>query len=207
MLESACVSLSAWRDAGLPVPPLSVNLAALSLTDPSLLCKLDAWVQRFGLAPTQLVLEVTETMLMREVESSIALLEALRARGYGLSLDDFGTGFSSLSYLKRFPLDELKIDRAFVTDAARGGRDGALAAAIIALGRELGLRVVAEGVETSAQKTFLLQHGCTAQQGYLFSRPVPAAVYESMLRERSMMPLAGTDDSSSAPQHPNPAEA
>jgi diguanylate cyclase (GGDEF)-like protein len=191
VLESACSSLRAWRDAGLPELPLSVNLAAASLTGTSLVGKLDALMQRFGLVPAMLTLEVTETMLMRDVESGIALLEALRAKGYGLSLDDFGTGFSSLSYLKRFPLDELKIDRAFVTDAARGGRDGALAAAIVALGRELGLRVVAEGVETPAQKMFLLRHGCTAQQGYLFSRPVPAAPFESMLRERSALPLTG----------------
>ncbi|HEX7435694.1 MAG TPA: EAL domain-containing protein, partial [Caldimonas sp.] len=110
------------------------------------------------------------------------------ARGYGLSLDDFGTGYSSLSYLKRLPMDELKIDRAFVTDAARGGRDGALAAAIIALGRELGLKVVAEGVETAAQSAFLLRRGCNVQQGYLFSRPVPAAEFERLLGAGSILP-------------------
>src|SRR5690606_2660477 len=98
---------------------------------------------------------MTETLLMRDVQSGVAMLESLRARGYGLSLDDFGTGYSSLSYLKRFPLHELKIDRAFVTDVANGSRDGALAAAIIALGHELGLNVVAEGVETQSQSAFL----------------------------------------------------
>jgi EAL domain-containing protein (putative c-di-GMP-specific phosphodiesterase class I) len=116
------------------------------------------------------------------VESGIALLQTLRDRGYGVSLDDFGTGYSSLSYLKRFPLDELKIDRAFVIDSAVGGRDSALAAAIIALGRELGLHVVAEGVETREQSAFLLRRGCHVQQGYLFSRPVAGGEFALLLR-------------------------
>jgi EAL domain-containing protein (putative c-di-GMP-specific phosphodiesterase class I) len=139
-------------------------------------------MQRFGLQPERLILEMTESILMRDVESGVALLQTLRERGYGLSLDDFGTGYSSLSYLKRLPLDELKVDRAFVTDAERGGRDGALAATIIALGRELGLHVVAEGVETREQSAFLLRRGCKVQQGYLFSRPVAAAAFEQLLR-------------------------
>ncbi len=128
------------------------------------------------------MLEMTETKLMHDIESGVTLLHELRALGYGLSLDDFGTGYSSLSYLKRLPLDELKIDRAFVTDAARGGRDGALAAAIVALGRELGLHVVAEGIETREQSAFFLRRGCNVQQGYLFSRPVPVTEFTKMLR-------------------------
>jgi diguanylate cyclase (GGDEF)-like protein len=188
VLESACRRLREWSDAGLPSVPLSVNLAASSLTDMTLIGKLDALMQRFGLAPASLTLEMTETVLMRDVESGVALLEKLRARDYGLSLDDFGTGYSSLSYLKRFPMDELKIDRSFVTDAAHGGRDGALAGAIIALGRELGLQVVAEGVETPEQSAFLLRRGCNVQQGYLFSRPVTAAAFERLLREGAILP-------------------
>jgi len=187
VLESACRSLRAWSDAGLPSLPLSVNLAASSLADTSLTAKLDGLMQRFGLAPESLMLEMTETMLMRNVESGVALLEALRAKGYGLSLDDFGTGYSSLSYLKRFPMDELKIDRSFVTDAPRSHRDGALVAAIIALGRELGLQVVAEGVETPEQSAFLLSRGCNVQQGYLFSRPVPPQAFERLLRAGSII--------------------
>ena len=136
------------------------------------------------------MLEMTETMLMRDVEAGIALLETLRAAGYQLSLDDFGTGYSSLSYLKCFPMDELKIDRAFITEAPRGGRDGALAVAIITLGRELGLHVVAEGVETPEQSAFLLRHGCNVQQGYLFSRPVPEDAFEQLLRERCILPAS-----------------
>ena len=188
VLESACRSLREWSDAGLPSIPMSVNLAASSLTGMALVGKLDTLMQRFGLTPASLTLEMTETMLMRDVESGIALLKALRAKGYGLSLDDFGTGYSSLSYLKRFAIDELKIDRAFVIDAARGGRDTALAAAIIALGRELGMQVVAEGVETAEQSAFLLHRGCNVQQGYLYSRPVPAAAFEQLLRSGVLRP-------------------
>jgi EAL domain-containing protein (putative c-di-GMP-specific phosphodiesterase class I) len=98
-----------------------------------------------------------------------------------VSLDDFGTGYSSLSYLKRLPMDELKIDRMFITDAARGGRDGALASAVITLGSELGLQLVAEGVETREQSAFLLGRGCNVQQGFLFSRPLPEDVFEKLL--------------------------
>jgi len=182
VLESACRSLREWLDAGLPAVPLSINLAASSLADTKLVVKLDALMQRFGLQATCLTLELTETMLMSDTKSGIALLQTLRSRGYGLSLDDFGTGYSSLSYLQRFAIDELKIDRSFITDAARGGRDGAVAGAIIALGRELGLRVLAEGVETPEQSAFLLRRGCPMQQGYLFSKPVSADALEQLFR-------------------------
>jgi diguanylate cyclase (GGDEF)-like protein/PAS domain S-box-containing protein len=182
VLECACRNLREWSDAGLPAIPLSVNLAASSLEGVTLVGKLDGLMQRFGLQPESLTLEITESILMRDVESSMALLQTLCDRGYGISLDDFGTGYSSLSYLKRLPLDELKVDRAFVTDAERGGRDGALAATIIALGRELGLHVVAEGVETREQSAFLLRRGCNVQQGYLFSRPVPADAFAQLLQ-------------------------
>jgi EAL domain-containing protein (putative c-di-GMP-specific phosphodiesterase class I) len=182
VLNCACRSLREWSDAGLPNVPLSVNLAAPSLTGLTLVGKLDALLQRFRLQPRRLMLEITETILMRDVEAGVTLLKKLRDRGYGLSLDDFGTGYSSLSYLQRLPLDELKIDRAFVTHVARGGRDGALAAAIVALGRELKLNVVAEGIETPEQSAFFLQRGCNVQQGYLFSKPVPAAAFVQLLR-------------------------
>src|SRR5690606_11545816 len=178
VLESACRHLRRWADAGLPSIPLSVNLAAPSLTDRTLIDQLDALMLRYDLTPDCLVVEMTETLLMRDVQAGIAMLVDLRTRGYGLSLDDFGTGYSSLGYLKLFPIDELKIDRALVTDIATGGRDGALAGAIIALGHELGLKVVAEGVETELQSTFLLSRGCKVQQGNLFSRAIPSEQFE-----------------------------
>jgi EAL domain-containing protein (putative c-di-GMP-specific phosphodiesterase class I) len=129
-------------------------------------------------------------MLMNDVSSAIVILEKLRARGFGLSLDDFGTGYSSLSYLKRLPMSELKIDRAFITDAARGGKDAALASAIIALACQFEMQVVAEGVETTEQSAFLLARGCHVQQGYLFSRPVPGDKFEQLLRAGSL-PISG----------------
>ncbi|BAL95597.1 putative sensory box GGDEF/EAL domain protein [Rubrivivax gelatinosus IL144] len=181
VLHAACASQRRWAEAGLRPLPLSVNLPAVSLVDSRLADQLDELMMVHGLEPSCLVLELTETMLMRDVNTAVEVLERLRARGYGLSLDDFGTGYSSLSYLNRLPMTEVKIDRAFVTDVARGGRDGALAAAIITLGSELGLQVVAEGVETEEQSAFLLGRGCVLQQGYLFSRPVPAAAFERLL--------------------------
>jgi diguanylate cyclase (GGDEF)-like protein len=180
VLEAACRHLRKWSDAGLPTIPLSVNLAAPSLSDCTLIEQLDTLMLRHDLAPGVLMLEITETLLMRDVQAGIAMLGNLRARGYGLSLDDFGTGYSSLSYLKRFQVDELKIDRAFVTDITHDSREGTLAAAIIALGHELGLKVVAEGVEAEAQSAFLLSRGCTVQQGNFFSPAVPAEQFERL---------------------------
>jgi diguanylate cyclase (GGDEF)-like protein/PAS domain S-box-containing protein len=188
LLENACRLLREWQGAGLRPIPLSVNIAASSLTDGGLVGKLDALMQRFDLIPECLILEMTESILIRDIEAALVLLKTLQDRGYGLSLDDFGTGYSSMSYLKRLPVNELKIDRSFVTDLARGGRDGALAAAIIALGRELGLSVVAEGVETVEQSAFLLRRHCKVQQGYLFSRPVPAAEFARLLQSGFIFP-------------------
>jgi diguanylate cyclase (GGDEF)-like protein len=188
VLHAACQSLRRWADQGLRPLPLSVNLPASSLADPGLPDQLDGLMRQYCLQPSSLMLELTETMVMRDVATAIGVLDSLRTRGYGLSLDDFGTGYSSLSHLKRLPMDELKIDRAFISDVARGGRDGALAAAIITLGRELGLQVVAEGVETAEQSTFLVSRGCVLQQGYLFSRPVAQAAFEQMLKTGTTRP-------------------
>jgi diguanylate cyclase (GGDEF)-like protein len=182
VLHSACQSLRRWQDHGLPALPLSVNLPASSLADATLPDQLDDLMRHYRLHPSCLMLELTETMVMREVATSMGVLDGLRRRGFGLSLDDFGTGYSSLSHLKRLPMSELKIDRAFIIDVVRGGRDSALAAAIITLGSELDLQVVAEGVETQEQSDFLIGRGCPLQQGYLFSRPVPQAAFEQMLK-------------------------
>jgi diguanylate cyclase (GGDEF)-like protein len=181
VLHAACKSLRSWSDRGLPTLSLSVNLPASSLADAKLPERLDGLVRHYRLHSSCLMLELTETMVMRDVATTVGVLDSLRALGFGLSLDDFGTGYSSLSHLKRLPMSELKIDRAFITDVARGGRDSALAVAIITLGSELGLQVVAEGVETQEQSDFLIGRGCVLQQGYLFSRPVPQASFEQML--------------------------
>jgi diguanylate cyclase (GGDEF)-like protein len=182
VLHAACKSLRRWSDLGLPVLPLSVNLPASSLADAQFPAMLDGLVRQYGLHSSCLMLELTETMVMRDMATSVCVLDHLRNLGFGLSLDDFGTGYSWLSHLKRLPMSELKIDRAFVTDVARGGRDAALAAAIITLGKELDLQVVAEGVETEEQSAFLISRGCALQQGYLFSKAVPDAEFERMLK-------------------------
>jgi diguanylate cyclase (GGDEF)-like protein len=182
VLHAACKSLRRWSDDGLPMLPLSVNLPASSLADARLPDQLDGLMRQYRLDSARLMLELTETMVMPDMTTAIGVLDRLRSLGFGLSLDDFGTGYSSLSHLKRLPMTELKIDRAFITDVARGGRDSALAAAVITLGSELGLQVVAEGVETQEQSEFLIGRGCALQQGYLFSKPVPQATFERMLK-------------------------
>jgi len=186
VLETVCSDLARWRNAGQTVVPVSVNLASPSFSSDALPAQLTDLVQRHGLTPAALVLEVTESILMADIDRVVVRLEGLRALGFSVSLDDFGTGYSSLSYLKRFPIDELKIDRTFVTDAWRGGRDGAIAASIIALGREFGLRVVAEGVETPEQAQHMVKMGCVYQQGFLFSRPVPADEFARLLDKTSL---------------------
>ena len=186
VLETACADLRRRTDAGLLPVPVSVNLASPSFLREGLHEQLDDLLNRYRLDPSCLTLEVTESLLMTDVPLAVQRLQQLRERGFRLSLDDFGTGFSSLSYLKRFPIHELKIDRSFVTEACRGGRDGAIVRSIIALGREFDLQVVAEGVETAPQATFLVQHGCTSQQGYLFARPMPVQHFDALLARGSI---------------------
>ena len=182
VVAAAARHLRQWSDAGLNPVRVSVNLASPSFLQDDIAEKLVEAVQHAGVSPRQLVLEMTESLLMVDVERTISRLNSLRDKGFALSLDDFGTGYSSLSYLKRFPIDELKIDRAFVTDVARGGKDAAIALSIIELGKQFGMRVVAEGIETREQADFLLAHGCSIQQGFLFSRPLPVERFEALLR-------------------------
>jgi diguanylate cyclase (GGDEF)-like protein len=181
VVAAAARHLKQWADAGLDPVRISVNLASPSFLQDDIAEKLADAVHRAGVSPQQLVLELTESLLMVDAERTIVRLHNLRDRGFSLSLDDFGTGYSSLSYLQRFPIDELKIDRAFVTDVARGGKDAAIALSIIELGKQFGMRVVAEGIETREQADVLLAHGCAIQQGFLFSRPLPIERFEAEL--------------------------
>jgi EAL domain-containing protein (putative c-di-GMP-specific phosphodiesterase class I) len=136
-------------------------------------------LDRTGINPSLLKLELTESLLLEDAEDIIAKMSALKLRGLGFSLDDFGTGYSSLSYLKRLPLDQLKIDQSFVRDLLTDPNDAAISRTIIALAESLGLKVIAEGVETQAQRDCLAEQGCHAYQGYLFSRPLPIAEFEA----------------------------
>ncbi|EXI79878.1 MAG: Bacteriophytochrome cph2 [Candidatus Accumulibacter appositus] len=181
VLAAAARHLKRWSAAGLDPVRISVNLASPSFLQDDIAEKLADAVHRTGVSPQQVVLELTESLLMVDAERTIVRLHNLRDRGFSLSLDDFGTGYSSLSYLQRFPIDELKIDRAFVTNVARGGKDAAIALSIIELGRQFGMRVVAEGIETREQADFLLAHGCAIQQGFLFSRPLALERFEAVL--------------------------
>jgi diguanylate cyclase (GGDEF)-like protein/PAS domain S-box-containing protein len=175
VLQEACRQLNAWRAAGRHFPGrLAVNLAAQQLEEPDLVDEILAIVHAAGLTPACFELELTESGLMGNVQHAIAVMTALKAAGFSLSIDDFGTGYSSLSYLKRLPADTLKIDIAFVRDMLVDHHDYTIVTTIIGMAGNLGLKVIAEGVEEAAQAAALLKLGCDDAQGYHFSRPVPA---------------------------------
>ncbi len=175
VLETACRQLVAWGGAAATAHlTLAVNVSAHQFRQPAFVEQVMEVIGRTGADPHKLKLELTESLLVADVERTVDKMNALRAQGIGFSLDDFGTGYSSLSYLKRLPLDQLKIDKSFVRDVLTDPSDAAIARTILVLGHTLGLDVIAEGVETESQRDFLANNGCRAYQGYLFSRPVPA---------------------------------
>ena len=176
VLNEACRQKAAWRDAGLSLQHVAVNLSARQLRLPDLVRQVQDAIACFGLDPGELELEITESVAMEDPERAIGQLRALRDSGVELAIDDFGTGYSSLAYLKLLPIHTLKLDRAFVRDIETDENDAAISAATLALAHNLGLRVVAEGVETEAQRDFLSNHGCNLLQGYLFGKPEPAAI-------------------------------
>lgn len=181
VLQTACAQAKAWQSSKqLPIE-ISVNLSARQFRQENLVETIAETLQKTGLKPESLVLELTETSVMENVESTIQTLKELKERGVRISIDDFGTGYSSLNYLKRFPIDKLKIDQSFVREITTDPNDAAIAKAIIAMAQSLQLKVIAEGVETEAQSSFLRQSGCHAMQGYLFSPPVPPTTFEKLL--------------------------
>ncbi|MDL2355129.1 MAG: EAL domain-containing protein [Pseudomonadota bacterium] len=183
VLEQACAQLARWAlQPALAHLSVSVNVSARQLHQAGFVDQVSGVLAQAGADPQRLKLEITESLLVNDIDSAIATMADLKARGVGFSLDDFGTGYSSLSYLKRLPLDQLKIDQSFVRDLLADSPDAAIAQAIIALGRRLKLHVIAEGVETAEQHRFLAEHGCHGFQGYLFSRPVPVAQFEQFAR-------------------------
>jgi diguanylate cyclase (GGDEF)-like protein/PAS domain S-box-containing protein len=172
VLRTACARNKAWQDAGLPPLRIAVNLSARQFAQETLVEDVAEVLRETGLDPALLELEITESMVMRNPEHAVALLDRLKAMGVHLSIDDFGTGYSSLSYLKRFPIDAVKIDRSFIQDLPADGDDAAITQAILAMAHSLRLEVIAEGVETAAQLRFLREHGCDEMQGYHFSKPL-----------------------------------
>ena len=183
ILGEACRQIEAWRVAGLAVPTIAVNISGRQFAHKDFLAVLGGVLQRDGFDPKHLQLEITESILMGDVQGNIQTMGEIQKLGLKLSLDDFGTGYSSLSYLRYFPIDELKIDQSFVKDIGAAGKDNSssLVIAIIAMARALKLKVVAEGVETQAQATFLAEQGCDQWQGYFFGRPMPAKDFTALL--------------------------
>ncbi|MGR9108069.1 MAG: bifunctional diguanylate cyclase/phosphodiesterase [Gammaproteobacteria bacterium] len=186
VLHAACCQARAWTKQGLPPLRIAVNVSARQLHDPELRDQVEQVLLHSELPPSWLDLELTESSVMADPERSIATLGAIRSLGVHLALDDFGTGYSSLAYLKRLPVDCLKIDRAFVAGIPDDPEDSTIAQTILAMARSLGLVVIAEGVETSAQRDFLRGKGCHEAQGYLFSIPLPPEKLEEFLRANRM---------------------
>jgi diguanylate cyclase (GGDEF)-like protein len=174
VLRTACAQARAWQAEGAPRVAVSVNLSARQFKHHDLTAVVRRVLEETGLEPRLLELEVTETLLMEDTVRTVAVLRALREHGVTISLDDFGTGYSSLGYLKRFPIDAIKLDKSFVRDAVTDAQSGAITTAIIELGHSLGLAVVAEGVETEEQLAYLAARECDVVQGFLFGRPMPA---------------------------------
>jgi EAL domain-containing protein (putative c-di-GMP-specific phosphodiesterase class I) len=189
ILREACMQAQKWRSRGLHLSQVSVNMSARQFSSPALVEKVAQVLRETGLSPHCLDLEITESLMMENVEEFTVRLHALKRLGVQLSVDDFGTGYSSLNYLRQFPVDRLKIDRSFVRDIAQDASDAAIVLAVIQLGHVLGLSVTAEGVESSEQLAFLHRHGCDEVQGYYFSQPVSAEEFEGML-ERGRTPQA-----------------
>jgi len=183
VLREACRQAQAWRDAGLPEISMSVNLSARQFRAPELVQTILGVLAETGLEARFLEMEITESMLMHDPEGAITVLDELQQYGIHFAMDDFGTGYSSLNYLKRFPIHKLKIDQSFVCNVTTDPDDAAITNAVIELSHGLNLKVIAEGVETEAQRVFLHANGCDEMQGYLFSRPVPAEEMGALLAD------------------------
>jgi diguanylate cyclase (GGDEF)-like protein/PAS domain S-box-containing protein len=194
VLQAACRQNRAWQDAGMPPLVVSVNVSARQFKENNLIQQVKKALEQSGLNASQLELEVTESLIMQNVEQAVATMRELQAMGVQLSIDDFGTGYSSLSSLKSFPISRLKLDRSFVRDLPHDEDDKAIAKAVISLGHELELRVLAEGVETAEQLAFLHASGCDEMQGYFFSRPIPPADFAALLETKNAAALACMPD-------------
>jgi diguanylate cyclase (GGDEF)-like protein/PAS domain S-box-containing protein len=196
VMRTAAAQNKAWQDAGLGQLRVAVNLSARQFAAADLVPGIERVLLETGLDPACLELELTESLFMSDVTPAVELLHRMKALGVQLSIDDFGTGYSSFSYLSRFPIDVLKIDRSFVNDLHVDANDAAIVASIIALAHNLRLSVIAEGVETVEQLDYLRHQGCDEMQGYYFSRPLPELEFEQLLRQQR--DLAAQDDEAQA---------
>jgi diguanylate cyclase (GGDEF)-like protein/PAS domain S-box-containing protein len=182
VLREACTQARIWLENGLPLAAMAVNVSAIEFRDDNFLHGLFEILGDTGLDPKYLELELTESVLMKRVESTASILQALRDRGVRVAIDDFGTGYSSLSYLRKFPVDALKIDQSFIRQIKTGGDDATIVTAVIGMAHSLRLRVVAEGVETLEELEFLRSHQCDEAQGFYFSQPVSGKKFSELLR-------------------------
>lgn len=184
VLEQAIQQIKHWHQAGHAGLSVSVNLSSVQCKDPKLPAQIKGLLERYQVPASALELELTEGVALENPEGAVAMMDALNSLGVRLALDDFGTGYSSLSYLKRFKLDQLKVDQSFVRDISTDDEDKAIVMAIIQLARSLGLKTIAEGVETPEQQAFLQAQGCDAMQGYLYSKPLPVQAASRFLQQR-----------------------
>jgi EAL domain-containing protein (putative c-di-GMP-specific phosphodiesterase class I) len=187
VLQEACRQTREWALAGLDGLSIAVNLSGRQFAQDALLAQVTRALDQSGLDPSRLELEITESTAMTQPERTARILAAVDQLGIGIAIDDFGTGYSSLAYLKRFPVDVLKIDRSFVRDLPDDPDDSAITRAVIALARSLKLRVVAEGVETVRQLDFLTAHGCDIAQGYYVAAPLAANDFEAFVRNHGRL--------------------
>jgi len=185
VLLTACRQAKAWLDAGSDMGDMAVNISAHQFRQPEFAQSVRNVLEETGLPPERLELEITESTVMNSADDSVHMLAELKGMGVKLAIDDFGTGYSSLAYLRRFPIDRLKIDRTFVTDMENDADAASLVASIIALGRSLGLRLVAEGVENSAQADLLRDKECERVQGYHYFRPGSAESILASMQEQT----------------------
>ena len=192
VLRTACRQNREWQIAGLQAIPVAVNLSAIQFRQPDFLEAVKRAVMDTEIDPRYVELELTERAVMQDVEAAVATMQEMKGMGFLLTIDDFGTGYSSLNYLKRFPIDKLKIDQSFVRDITTDPDDASITLAIISMAHSLGLRVIAEGVETAEQLAFLREHGCDEIQGYYFSKPVPADEFAGLLQKDILNPSRET---------------
>jgi EAL domain-containing protein (putative c-di-GMP-specific phosphodiesterase class I) len=193
ILDGVCAQISAWRSQGLPEMPVSVNISAKEFESGDFIESIRAALRRHGVEPSLLQLEITERTVIERVEESISRLQELRDMGMRISIDDFGIGYSSLSYLVRLPVDTLKIDKSFIQNLETGKQEKAIVTAIIAMGTSLGLTIVTEGIETEEQLAWLRRFPCQLGQGYLFSRPRRGDDPELLARLRGATPAGSAD--------------
>ena len=185
ILNIACAQLAQWRDQGLTAPRMAINVSGAQLIGDHLVNDIRRALAKHSLSASQLELEITEDFVMNQNREAIVLLDLFSSMGIHLSIDDFGTGYSSLAYLKELPLDTLKIDRSFVAGLPGNHHDAAISQTIIVLAHNLGMAVIAEGVENELQRELLLEQGCDSIQGYLVSRPLPADEFANAFLRRA----------------------